>query len=116
MVAVCPDDVDVADSGSITRAGGTVFIVTAPSFATRFDTLRKSLTLPRVTPNPAESRVIVMRRGTAFVTPVTGPRPTLTTVLVRLGGAEGGWKRFGGFTTLGTEYQLFQPPGCQNHP
>lgn len=106
----------VEDSGSMTRDGGPVRTVTAPSFDTCFATLRRSPTLPRVTPNPAESRVMVMRRGGAVCNPVTGPRPTLTTVAVRFGGATGARKRFGGFTTRGIEYQLFQPPGCQNHP
>src|SRR4030095_10018375 len=113
---VCVLDVLAVEAGMVVRGGGDVFTVTAPSFATRFETLPRLFTLPRATPNPAESRVIVIRRRTAVEVPVTGPRPTLTTALVRLGGAWGARKRFGGFTTCGTEYQLFHPPGCQNHP
>ena len=116
-VFVCVVDVVVVDdSGSMTRDGGPVRTVTAPSLATRLATLRRSPTLPLVTPNPAESRVMVMRRGGAVCNPVTGPRPTLTTVVVRFGGATGARKRLGGFTTRGIEYQLFHKPGCQNHP
>lgn len=118
VVRVVPVVVDVlvlADGATITTSG-LVRTVTAPSFDTRFATLFRSLTLPRVTPKPAESRLIVSRRGGMLVVPVTGPRPTLTTVAVRFGGGCGGRNRFGGLTTRGTVYQLFHPPGCHTQP
>jgi hypothetical protein len=109
-------DVLVLADGATMTASGLVRTVTAPSFETRLATLFKSFTLPRVRPKPAESRLIVKRRGGMLVAPVTGPRPTLTTVAVRFGGGCGGRNRFGGLTTRGTVYQLFQPPGCHTQP
>ena len=118
-VAVREGPVDgpvVAVEGATATGAGRVLTVTAPSFETRFATLRRSFTLPRERPNPAESRLIVTRRGGMLVVPVTGPRPTLTTVVVRFGGGCGVRTRLGGFTTRGAVYQLFHPPGCQNQP
>src|SRR5579862_9704642 len=96
------------------RAGGEVPTLIIPLACTSRETLLRLLTVPRGIPIPAVPFLTNTRCGDVVLTPANG-RPTVTVAVPRVGGC-GVLKRWGGFLTGTTGYQVLNPPGAHIYP